>query len=182
MPNKIFRHVFVGFLSALFGFSATAGLIGTSISQCANSVYSGSVTTDTAQCDPGTAQASPGTAVVGAGVEFAIGSNRLFDFSDNSLTVQYIQPVGSPSPDLFIFDLEGAVTDFALTSLNPLNVTWSISGDRIGILINSPLVDGTVVFRVGTSTVPEPPTVAIVSLALLALARTRRKSNPSSVV
>lgn len=159
--------------------SAHAGLVGTTISQCANSVYAGSVTADPTACNLSTSQPGPGSAVVGAGVEFSLSGNRFLDFSDNTLTITYVQPVGSASPDLFVFDLDMNITSLSLASLNPLGVTFTYLDDHLGVLISSPLENGVVVLNIGTDgTVPEPGSLALVAFALLAVgtSRYRRRS------
>ncbi|MBI5257609.1 MAG: PEP-CTERM sorting domain-containing protein [Burkholderiales bacterium] len=151
-------------------------MLGTTVSHCDNTVYSGSVTADPSACDGSTSQASPGSAVVGAGVEFSIGGNRLLDFGDDTLTITYIQPVGSASPDLFIFDLDPSITSVSLLGTNALNVSWVFSGDHLGILVGSPLLDGTVVLSINVGTaVPEPASLALVGAALLGIGAARRR-------
>jgi hypothetical protein len=175
--KTLFRTLIATAALALASVSAHAGLLGSTISQCANSVYSGTVTADSAACDSATAQANPGSAVVGAGVEFAIGANRLLDFGDDTLTITYIQPVGSPSPDLFVFDLDLDITGLSLASQNMLDVTFTYLGDRLGVLVGSPLVDGTVVLNIRTgNAVPEPGSLALtlIAAAMLGIGATRR--------
>lgn len=174
--NTFIRTLAAASSLAFAAVSAHAGLVGNTVTQCANSVYAGVVTADPAACDLSTAQATPGAAVVGAGVEFSIGLNRLLDFSDNTLTITYIQPVGSPSPDLFVFDLDIDVLGVSLASLNPLGVSFTFSGSSLGVLIGSPLENGTVVLNIATAgAVPEPTTLALVGAALLGIGAARRR-------
>ena len=171
--NKI--HAVASAAVLLFSLPASAGLVGSSISQCANTAYSGTVTTDISQCLGASVQPSPTTAIVGAGVEFSTGTDRSWDFGDNTLTVTYLN-VTSASPDLVIFDLAFDITGFALLGGNPLDITWATDGNRLGILAGSPLVNGAVTFSVLTGSVPEPTTAALVAVALLAAgACTRRR-------
>ena len=173
---KLFiRSLFAAATLGLAVASAHAGLVGATISQCANSAYSGTVTADPTACNAGTAQASPNSAVVGVGVEFAIGTNRLLDFSDSTLTITYTQPVGSASPDLFVFDLNVDIVGLALSSPNPLGVTFTFLGDHLGVLIGRPLENGAVVLNIDTSkAVPEPGALALVAAALLSIGIARR--------
>lgn len=90
--------------------AASAGLLGTTVSQCADSAFTGPVSADVSLCAPGTVQPIPASALVGAVVEFGIGGQRLFDFGDATLDVTYIQPVASPSPDLVIFTFERSIS------------------------------------------------------------------------
>ena len=102
--------------------TASAGMIGANINVCWNTVYLGTVTTDTAQCDAGTAGFTVTSAtVINPGVEFTTSSgSRLVDFNDTSVTVRYTSFSGSASPDLFIFtNLPGQVTGLTLLTSDP---------------------------------------------------------------
>lgn len=82
--------------------SANASLIGTTVSLCADSAYTGTVTSDITACNLATVHPTPASAIVtDPGVEFSLtnSGSRLFDFSDNILSVTY-NNVGSFSPDL----------------------------------------------------------------------------------
>lgn len=175
MPIRSFAQAALGAVFALSASFAHAGLLGTTISQCANTAYTGAVTVDTAQCDVMTIQPNPSTAVVGSGTEFNIAGTRFFDFDDATLTITYVQPVGSDSPDLIIFSFADLVGDISLVGANTLDVSWMVSGNLAGILVSAPLVDGTVTLRLNANEVPEPSSVMLVGLALFALASVRRK-------
>lgn len=125
MFNIISRQLLFTATLVLVSTCANAGLLGTTVTHCANTVYFGAVTTDVAQCDLASAQPTPATAIIGSGIEFKIRGNRLFDFSDTALAIQYVQPVASPSPDLIIFTLENTVTGVTLAGSNPIDVTWA---------------------------------------------------------
>lgn len=149
---------------------ATAGLLGSTVSHCANTAYSGLVSADPSACAPATVQPFPASATVTDAVEFSIAGNRFFDVSDDGLSIQYVQPVGSPSPDLIIFVLEENISGVSLIGANPLGVSWTFDGNRLGVLIGSPLRNGSVLLRLDTAVEPEPvPEPGSISLALCAL-------------
>lgn len=135
------------------------------------------MTTDSAACNPSTAQPTPSSAVVGAGVEFSIlsGIHRFLDFSDTALLIDYLN-AGSPSADLFIFDLEPTLFGVSIVGANPLGVTFAFLGDKLGVLVSNPLVNGTVTlqFDLQSATVPEPATLPLAALALWAAVRAGR--------
>lgn len=171
----MFKHpayLAAGLVLASVSHVASAGLLGTSVYHCADSAYAGLVTADPGACDPATVQPIPPLAVVGDGVEFSVPENRFLDFADDTLTIRYVQPVGSPSPDLFMFTLQRPVTSVSLAGANPLAVSWTFSGNRLGILIDAPLVDASVTLSVATPAVAvaEPGSLALAAMALLALA------------
>lgn len=176
-------RLFVVAALAFTGMSASAGLVGTLVKQCADTVRNvGSVTTDISVCPSGV-QPTPASALVGPGIEFSL-NGRTLDFTDDTLTITY-NNVASASPDLYIFfDLLDDVTGLSLIGSNPLDATWAFISDRIGVQINSPLQNGAVEFRIAFGgTVPEPGTAALVLLPLLAIARQvkrgARQSAPS---
>lgn len=74
---KRFARACLGALLVAGAASANAGLVGTTVFQCADTVRNaGAVTTDITVC-PNGVQPSPGSAVVGAGVEFALAGGNL---------------------------------------------------------------------------------------------------------
>lgn len=178
---KQFARFAAGLALACFSQLAMAGLLGTTVSQCANSAYTGVVSVDVSACDPGTAQPVPSSATVDGGVEFNLADNRFFDFGDNTLRISYVQPVFSASPDLLIFTLEQTVTGVSLLGANPLAVSWTFMDNRLGILIAQPLIDGTVLLQIDAAgaAVPEPGTIGLAMLAMLGLAASvaRRRQN-----
>ncbi len=175
MSFKRLHHTVIALVLACSSGAVLAGMIGTTVSQCTNTAYFDAVTTDIAQCSLFNVAASPLSAVVGDGAEFHAGGDRFFDFDDNTLTIRYLAGVSSFSPDLIIFTMADSVTALTLISANPLNVTWAFSDNRIGMLIGSPLVAGSVTLRIAqTADVPEPGSIALTGIALLALARVRR--------
>ena len=158
--------------------SASASLIGSSISQCSNTVFSGSVTTDLNACDSGTAQAAPVSAVVGNAVEFTVGSNRLFDFGADTLTISYSPPIGSSSPDLLIFhSIALPITSVSLITGNPLAVTWDFLSDRLAVLVSAPKEGGVVTLQINTRNeqVPVPGVLGLMSIGLAGLLAARRR-------
>jgi hypothetical protein len=174
--------MFLLLLVAVAG-TASAGLLGANINVCWNTVYYGTVTTDTAQCDAATAGFTVTSAtVIDPGVEFATSAgSRLVDFNDTSVTVRYTAYSGSPSPDLFIFtNLPGPVTGLTLLTSNPLSVTTAFTGSSIALLIGAPecCADSTaeVTYQVDFSAVPEPASYFVTGLGLAALAFARRRS------
>jgi hypothetical protein len=176
---------FVVVALAFTAMSASAGLVGTVVKQCADTVRNvGSVTTDISVCGHGV-QPTPASALVGAGIEFSA-SGRTLDFGNDTLTITY-NNTGSASPDLYIFfDLLDDVTGLSLIGSNPLNATWAFISDRIAVQINDPLQNGAVDFRITFGgSVPEPSTAALVLLPLLAMAkrfgRRTRQSAPTLV-
>jgi hypothetical protein len=180
MTNHLVRLT-AGLALALCSQFALAGLLGTTVTQCADTAYSGVVTADVTACNPGTVQPGPASALVGAGVEFNIAGNRFFDFGDDTLTISYVQPVSSASPDLIIFTMEQAVTGITLVSANPLGLSWTFSGNQVGVLIGSPLANGNVILRFGSQAVPVPEPgsltlAALAFLAMMAMASARRRS------
>ena len=176
MKRNMFLTVGVAAVLSVTSLVASAGLVGSTVNQCGNSAFGGSVTADPASCDPLTAQASPASAVVGAGVEFSLlnSGSRTFDFDDDSLTIVY-NAVGSPSPDLWIFEFDFALDGISLIGANVLGLTFTSSANRLGVLIGAPLVNGTAVLKIQTSVVPEPGTFVLAALAGLILLQTRRR-------
>lgn len=169
------------------GSSVSAGLLGANVNACWNTVYSGSVTTDTSACDTSTVGfGSTSATVVDPGVEFLVsGGSRWVDFTDTTVTVTYSFFSGSPSPDLFIFtDLPETVTGLTLLSTNGLSVTTEFSGKSLALLVGSPdcCSDSEVSVRYqietnGGSPIPEPGTyaMALVGLAAAGVARWRSR-------
>jgi hypothetical protein len=166
-------------LALVLGFALaptlSAGLIGVTIGACWNTVYSGSATVDTSQCDGTTVGFTATSAVVAdPGVEFQTqAGTRLVDFTDNTVTVRYLSFSGSPSPDLFIFTgLPGTITGLTLLTSNPLSVTTAFGPTSIGLLVGAPeccassTVDVTYQIE-GISTVPEPASIALVGIGFL---------------
>jgi hypothetical protein len=170
-------------LIALMMFSFTlnaASLVGTTVSQCANSAYFGAVTSDMSACDLSTAQLSPSSAtVVDPGVEFSLTNSgtRTIDFSEGFIDITYSN-VGSSSPDLFIFEfLDYIPTSLSIVSLNVLDITYTFSEKFLGILVGSPLSDGTVTLAVSSvSAVPVPAAAFLFGPALLGFIGLRRRA------
>ena len=163
--------------------SASASMLGATINTCWNSVYSGTVTTDTAQCNAATVGFSTTSAVVvDPGVEFTIAGARDVDFSATTVTVRYSSFSGSSSPDLFIFsNLPGTVTGLTLLSSDQLGITTAFSGSTIGLLVSNPeccrtsTVSSVFAVEFGKA-VPEPITATMLTLGTaLAGLRFRRR-------
>jgi len=164
--------------------AAAAPLLGTTVNTCWNTVFNSAVTTDTGVCDLGTVGfASTSALIVDPGNEFSIGSGRVVDFTDTTVTVRYNSFSGSPSPDLFIFtDLPSGITGLTLLTGNSLGVTTAFTTSSIALLVGSPECCPTstaeVTFSIdyGSSSVPEPSTYLLgaAGLALTAALRRRR--------
>ena len=180
MNKKVYKlpilMVFV--ITSMWVSSAHASLIGTTVTQCANTVYGGTVTTDIANCNLSTAQPTPTSAIIAdPGVEFSLlnSGTRLFDFTDDTFTVTY-NNVGSPSNDLYIFEFENIIANLTLLTPDPLGITTALNGNLLGILINDPSAEGRVTF--GISAVPVPAAAWLFGSALLGFfGFSRRKAN-----
>jgi hypothetical protein len=86
--------------------------------------------------------------------------------SGGCAAVGYLDCVGTPS----------SVGDFALTGVRPEPGAWSFGLTAIGVLPGAQtFADASGFFRVRSSTVPEPGTLGLFSIALLALSALHRR-------
>jgi hypothetical protein len=181
--RSFLRFLAPGLLLAAAAGSAEAGMLGSTITACWDTAYnSGSVTTNTSECNGSTAGfTSAVSTVINPGVEFStLANNRLFDFGDNTITITYISYASSPSPDLFIFTgLPAMITGLTLLSTNDLNITTAFDATSIGFLINNPhcctTTTTSVVFQVESNPIPEPAAYAGTALGLAAIGLARRR-------
>ncbi len=169
------------FLSAV-GASAVnaATLIGTEITYCIDSIRApGDLSNDPAQCESSEVSPAGTTTIVDPGVEivFPPAGTRDLDFFASSLNINYNQPMGSASPDLFVITGLGGITSIMLGSANVLDVEWIYSGDALGVLVNAPLEVGTVALNFELGVIPEPASWAmlIAGFGLVGLAMRRQR-------
>ena len=164
--------------------TSSASMLGSTVNACWDTVFTGTVTTDTSVCDPGTVGFTTTSAlVVDPGVEFTTGDGRrLVDFTGTTVTVQYSAFSGSPSPDLFIFSLPGTVHGLTLLSSDALGITTAFSGSRFALLIGNPECCTT--FSTSTTfgvdftprvPVPEPVTATLLTLGMAGIATVRAR-------
>lgn len=157
--------VALGLASSLAAMPAGAvGLLGQTFDYCTDSVYDGAVTLDPSACDTSVVFTEGTATVADPLVEVQLGGTgtRSVDFSGSTISVTY-SGVSSPSADLFVFTGFSGLTGLTLASADPLNISTIFNGTAIGLLVNSPLVDGVVIFDVTTATgaVPEPASWAM---------------------
>lgn len=166
----LFNAILIAVVSPAWG-----GLIGNTVSICADSVYTGTVSADPSSCDLGTAQPSPTSAlVIDPGVEFTL-MGRAIDLADSTIMLSYAG-VSSASPDLYVFsDILPSISGLTLLTSNPLGITTAFTNHTIGLLVSNPRVDGTVTFRIQFSQIPEPSILALMSFGFVGLGFCRGK-------
>lgn len=189
IKDGIFPALLVSLIWVINIPNASATLIGTTISGCTNTVYSGLVTTDTAECAAQAAGFDTTAVVADPGTEFTVSGGvgeRLVDFTEDTVSLIYGPSQGSYSADLFVFsDLfwgDGSViTGLQLLTTNLLDVTTTFADSAIGLLVNAPQccvnTTTTVTYRILRSSVPEPSSLLLLGLGLLGLPMLRRLKN-----
>lgn len=176
-------------LATLTGVPVSAAtLIGQEIAYCTDSTRDGSVSNNPADCDFVSVNVS-GTATIGPAIEIILdqGGVRRLDFFAASLDIIY-QDVGSFSPDLFVISgFTAPITSISLATPNPLNVSWVYGGGSLGVLVGSPLENGTVTLSFSFDRggiIPEPASWAmlIAGFGMVgAVARRHRRFEGSAV-
>lgn len=133
---------------------------------------------------------SPDNFTVAAGIEtyfiFCCGSNlAAIDFSDDSLTITWVASVGGNYATAFQgFVFTDATSAFdPILSVSGLNASWvTVSGNKLDVNLGPGQAWGfqpgdqiVVTFGSGTGNVPEPGTLALCAMALLAFAGIGRR-------
>lgn len=175
-------------LSSASGAAQAANLLGQTFDYCTNSVYGGAVTTDASACDSGVVFTGGSATVGDPAVEVILdqGGVRRVDLSDLFIDVIYNE-AQSASADLFVLTGFTNIAGLTLVGDNPLNLTWTFTADSIGLLVNSPLSNGTtrlqVATRPTTGVVPEPGAWALMILGFGAtgsMMRRKRIASPAA--